>query len=112
MLPGVVILVSPLNIAIGLVLGTLAGANLAITYLALRQPRACRFNRATGVLASVPALLAGGACCAPAVVLLLGLQVSSLWIATFQALIRVSAALLLLSLALILRRTDPALIGP
>jgi hypothetical protein len=41
-------------------------------------------------------------------VLILGLQVSSLAITVFQVLIPVSAALLLLTLAMIVQRTDPA----
>lgn len=110
-LPGVTILVSPVNIAIGALLSLLVGVNLTVTYIAFRQPRACSFNRATGILASLPALLAGSACCAPAVILILGLQVSSLLIAAFQVLIPVSGLLLLLTLALILRRTNPELIA-
>lgn len=106
--PGLTVLLSPLNLLVGLGLAALAGLNLAVTWMAFRQPRACRFNRSTGLLASLPALLAGGACCAPAIVLILGLQVSSLMIGVFQALIPVSAVLMLLSLALIVHRTDPS----
>lgn len=109
--PGLTILLSPLNILIGMVLAALAGLNLTVTWMAFRQPKACRFNRSTGILASIPALLAGSACCAPAIVLLLGLQVSSLFITVFQVLIPVSVALLLLTLAVILRRTDPTRIA-
>lgn len=109
--PGLTVLLSPLNMAVGSVVAGLAGLNLAVTWLAFRQPRACRFNRSTGILASLPALLAGGACCAPAIVLVLGLQVSSLLISVFQVLIPVSVVLLLLTLVLILRRTDPARIS-
>ncbi len=110
-LPGLTILLSPLNLSIGAILAALAGVNLTVTYIAFRQPRACRFNRATGILASVPALLAGSACCAPAVILILGLQLSSMLVAAFQVLIPVSGVLLLLSLTLILRRTDPELLA-
>lgn len=110
-LPGLTILMSPLNILIGAVLAVLAGLNLAVTWLAFRQPKACRFNRSTGILASIPALLAGSACCAPAIVLILGLQISSLFVTVFQVLIPVSIALLVLTLIMILRRTDPALIA-
>ncbi len=110
-LPGVTILLSPLNILTGLALAALAGLNLTVTWIAFRQPKACRFNRSTGILASLPALLAGGACCAPAIVLILGLQVSSLLITAFQVLIPVSAVLLLVTLVLILRRTDTAVIA-
>lgn len=107
-LPGLTVLLSPLNLLVGLLLAALAGLNLAVTWMAFRQPRACRFNRSTGLFASLPALLAGGACCAPAVVLILGLQVSSLMIGVFQALIPVAAVLMVVSLALIVHRTDPS----
>jgi hypothetical protein len=110
-LPGVTVLLSPVNIAIGAMLSLLVGVNLTMTYIAFRQPRACRFNRSTGILASLPALLAGSACCAPAIILILGLQLSSLMVAAFQVLIPVSGVLLLTSLALILRRTDPEMIA-
>jgi hypothetical protein len=110
--PGATVLLSPVNLAIGLLLAVLAALNLTVTYLAFRQPRACRFNRSTGIMATLPALLAGSACCAPTIVLILGLQVSSLFITVFQVLIPVSVALLLVTLALILRRTDPQSVRP
>lgn len=110
-LPGLTVLLSPINILIGMVVGALAGLNMAITLIALRQPSVCSFNRATGFLASVPALLAGSACCAPAIVLILGLQVSSLFITVFQVLIPVSIVLLLITLKLILDRTNADLIA-
>lgn len=108
--PGLTILLSPLNILIGVVLAVLAGLNLAVTWMAFRQPQACGFNRSTGILASIPALLAGSACCAPAIILILGLQISSLFVTVFQVLIPASAVLLLVTLVMILRRTDPALV--
>jgi hypothetical protein len=110
-LPGLTILLSPINLAIGAVLSSLVGLNLTVTWIAFRQPLACRFNRSSGILASLPALLAGGACCAPAIILILGLQLSSLMVAAFQVMIPVSGMLLLLTLWLILRRTNAALIA-
>lgn len=109
--PGITLLVSPLNILIGVAVAVLAAFNLVLTWIAFRQPKACSFNRSGGILASVPALLAGGACCAPALVLILGLQVSSLFIAVFQVLIPASLVLLLASLKLILDRTNPKLLS-
>jgi len=109
-LPGLTILISPLNILIGVVLAALVGVNLMVTWIAFRQPRACSFNRSTGALASLPALLAGSACCAPAIVLILGLQLSSLMVSVFQVLIPVSVVLLLVALKMILDRTDPDLV--
>jgi hypothetical protein len=110
-MPGLTILLSPINMVIGLLLAVLAALNLTVTYLAFRQPRACRFNRSTGIMSSLPALLAGSACCAPTIVLILGLQVSSLFITVFQVLIPVSLALLLVTLALILRWTELEVAG-
>lgn len=110
-LPGVTVLVSPLNILTGMFISLLVGLNLLVTYIAFRQPRACSFNRSTGILASFPALLAGSACCAPAIVLILGLQLSSLMISVFQILIPVSLVLLLITLKLILDRTNTELLA-
>lgn len=110
-LPGLTVLISPINILIGLVISLLVGLNLMITYIAYYQPRACSFNRSTGFLASFPALLAGGACCAPAIILILGIQVSSLFITVFQILIPVAIVLLLVTLKLILDRTNPELVA-
>ena len=105
-LPGLTFLFSPLNVLIGGALSILAGLNLAVTYLAYKHPGACRFNRSTGIVASLPALLAGGACCAPAVVLIFGLQMSSLFITAFQVLLPVAGVLLVGTLKLILDRTN------
>lgn len=110
-IPGLTILLSPINILIGLGVAALVGLNLVITYIAFRQPSVCSFNRSTGFFASLPALLAGSACCAPAIVLILGLQVSSLFVTVFQTLIPVSVVLLLITLKLILDRTNTELIA-
>ncbi len=106
--PGLTILLAPMNILIGGVLAALAGLNLVLTYISFRQPAACDFNRSSGIMASLPALLAGGACCAPAIVLILGLQVSSLLMSVFQVMIPFSLLLLVVSLKMILDRTDPS----
>ncbi len=105
-LPGVTVLLSPGNLLVGMVVAVLVGLNLAVTVLAFREPAACRFNRSAGVLASLPALLAGSACCAPVIVLLLGLQLSAVLVSAFQVLIPASVILLLITLKLVLDRTD------
>jgi len=110
--PGWTLLLSPLNLLIGSVLAGLAALNLVVTWVAFRQPAACRFNRSAGILASLPALLAGSACCAPVLVLLLGIQLSSLMMSVFQVLIPLSAVLLLATLKLVLDRTDVTLLAP
>lgn len=74
------ILVSPVNIGIGLVLGALVGLNLAVAWYAVATARACRtqgFGRTRafgGLLGALPGFFVGMACCAPAAVIALGAQ--------------------------------------
>lgn len=73
------ILVSPLNITIGLVLGLLVGLNIATAWYLVASARACRtprFGRTrtfSGLLGALPAF-AGMACCAPALLIVVGAQ--------------------------------------
>lgn len=101
--PLLVWLLSPLNIAIGLTLGLLAGFQFAVVRIARRCSAACGLSPATGVLAALPGLLAGGACCAPVLFLLLGIQISASAVAVMGVMIPVAYALLLGSLVLTLR---------
>ncbi|MEM4781839.1 MAG: hypothetical protein QXG03_09805 [Halalkalicoccus sp.] len=71
-------LFSPINALLGLGLAVLVGLNLALSYLAITQPRSCGIGAGTGLVASVPALLSGSACCAPVVLIVLGIQASGL----------------------------------
>jgi hypothetical protein len=104
--PGVTLLLSPVNLGIVGLLSLLAGMNLTVVFASLREPEACHLSRTGSVLSGIPALLAGGACCAPAVLLVLGLQASSLVIGLFQVLIPISFVLLAGALKLALDRTD------
>lgn len=58
----------------------------------------------------MPALLAGGACCAPTIVLILGLQMTSAAFTAFPWTIPVALVLLVAALEMILDRTDPELV--
>lgn len=96
------------NSVIGAALSVLVGLNLGLTYLAWRQPEACGIGKSsTGVLASVPAVLSGTACCGPVVLIVLGIQASSAVLTTFQFLLPLSAVLLVGSLVLVSRQIDP-----
>lgn len=96
-----------LNTVVGLVLAVLVGVNLALTYLAWTQPRACGLGESsTGVLASVPALLSGTACCGPVVLIVLGIQASGVLLTAFQFMLPVAALLLVGSLVLVGRQVD------
>jgi hypothetical protein len=97
-----------LNTVIGFGLAVLVGLNLALSYLAWRQPRACGIGKSsTGVLASVPALLSGTACCGPVVLLVLGVQASGLLMTGFQFLLPLAVLALVGSLVLVGRQIDP-----
>ncbi|MGQ4556136.1 hypothetical protein [Halobellus sp. GM3] len=103
-------LFSPLNALIALLLGVLVGANVALTYLGLVQPKACGLESSTGVLAGVPGLLSGAACCGPTILLVVGIQASATAVTVFRLLIPVAFVLLVGSLLLIGRKVDPTLL--
>lgn len=100
-------LFSPVNLLLGLSLSVLVGLNLALSYLAIRQPQSCGVAPASGLLASIPALLAGSACCAPVLLLVLGIQASALLLTVFAWLLPVGIALLIGSLVYLATRVDP-----
>jgi len=107
-LPGLTYLLSPVNAAIGMGLGGLVGLNLALTYLALTQPKACGIaSSSAGAVAGLPALLSGAACCGPVVFLVLGIQASGVLLTAFDALLPLAAILLLGSLVWIGGKVDP-----
>lgn len=107
---GFTYLLSPLNTVVALLLAVLVGANLSLTYLGLVQPRACGLEASTGVLAGVPALLSGAACCGPTILLVIGVQASATVIAGFQVLVPLAIVMLVGSLLLIGRRVDPEIL--
>jgi len=107
---GVTVLLSPLNLLIGAALAGLVGANLSLTYLGLVQPKACGLEASGGVIAGVPALLSGAACCGPTILLVVGVQASATLITGFQFLVPIAVVLLIGSLLLIGRQVDPGLL--
>jgi hypothetical protein len=101
--PFLVWLVSPVNIAIGLALGLLTGVQISLVRIARRCAVSCGLRPAAGVLAAVPGLLAGSACCAPILFVLLGVQVTASLITLMGLLVPAAFLFLLLGLALTLR---------
>lgn len=102
-----------LNTPIGLAIGALVGLNLAITYLAWRQPAACGLGSSSaGLIAGIPALLSGSACCGPIILIVLGVQATGIFApAVFAFLLPVAVLLLIGSLLLIGRQIDPDLVA-
>ncbi|WP_318569973.1 hypothetical protein [Salinigranum marinum] len=109
------LLVAPVNVAIGAALALLVGVNLAVSFLAWRHPAACGIGsgaRGSGLLAGLPALLSGTACCGPVVLIALGIQASGVIVASFGFLVPAAALLLLGSLVYVGRQVDPTVAEP
>jgi hypothetical protein len=97
------------NTVIGAAVATLVGLNLALTYLAWTQPASCGIGESSaGMLAGLPALLSGTACCGPVLLITVGVQASGVILTAFQFLLPVAVLLLLAGLVLVGRRVDPA----
>lgn len=102
-----------LNTLLGLGIAILVGANLAVTYLAWKQPKACGLGASeasSGLLAGIPALLSGTACCGPVLLIVFGIQASSTLLTVFQWLLPVAVVLLVGSLLWVGRTVDPSLV--
>ena len=100
-------LFSPINTAIGLGLALLVGLNLGLSYLAVAQPKSCGLGASSGLLASVPAVLAGSACCAPVILLVLGITAGATLLAVIGWLLPIGVATLLASLVYLAGKIDP-----
>ena len=88
-----VFLLSPLNIAVAVLLGLLLAANLHGA-LYLRHSTCRRSNHRGWLAAALPALFAGGACCAPSLLILLGIPALGSLAGLFPWLLLVSVAAL------------------
>ncbi|ABI57843.1 hypothetical protein ACN2MM_13280 [Alkalilimnicola ehrlichii MLHE-1] len=91
-------LISPLNLLITALLAGLLAANVH-GMLTLRRGAAthCRSGRGGAASGALPALLAGSACCAPGILLLLGIPALGAFVGLFAWLIPLSLLLLALS---------------
>lgn len=99
-----------MNLLLGFGLSVLVGLNLALSYLAVRQPASCGIGAGTGLLASIPALLSGTACCAPVILIVLGIQASALVLSLFVWLLPIGTGALLVSLVYVATRIDPTVL--
>ncbi len=94
----VVWLFSPMNTLVAAALGAVLALNLDGAWVLWRRPAACGLGGTTGGLfAAVPALIAGGACCAPSVLLLIGIPSLGAFAGLFGWLVPASLALLIAS---------------
>jgi hypothetical protein len=90
---------APVNVALGLLLGGLAAANLAAAIQLYRTAAACRRRSFVGLLGALPGFLTGFACCAPTLTLLLGAQVAAALFGLRNWLLPLALAILLAGLA-------------
>lgn len=98
---------SPLNTLLALGLGILLGLNLLAAWWVWRSPRACGLGEAsTSLLASIPALLLGGACCAPLVLIWLGLPLAGAVAGVMPILLPLAVVAMLVGLWRLARRLD------
>lgn len=105
-------LVSPLNILIAASLATLLAANIHGAVSLHRTPGQCRGSNGGVLGGALPAMLAGSACCAPGILLLLGMPALGAFSALFGYLIPLSMVLLAGNRLWQLRQGAPRLFRP
>ena len=92
-----IVLISPLNLLLALVLGVLLALNVHGVVALWQAPTSCTLSTAGSATGALPALLAGSACCAPSLLLLLGVPALGMFAAFFGYLIPLSLLGLLAS---------------
>lgn len=92
------------NILLAILLGTLAGLNLSLSYYSFRVLSLRGIKGAASLLGTIPAILGGAACCVPTLILVLGLQATALVTTVWSLFLPISITLLIVSLWWSLRR--------
>lgn len=105
----VTILVSPVNLAMGMLLGSLVGLNVTVALYVVSRAKACRRRAFSGLLGALPGFLTGFACCVPTVALVLGAQFTVALVALRSYFFPVALVALLVSLGWNSRRAGDLL---
>lgn len=96
---------SPLNTVMAASMGLLVGMNVVAGWWLWRSPRQCGLGgSSTGLLALIPAFLAGGACCAPLILIWFGLPIAGALAGVTPLLVPVALLLLMVGLWFSLQR--------
>ena len=90
-------LLSPVNLLLTVILAGLLAGNVHGALYLRAQPAQCRRGTGSALIGAIPALFAGGACCAPSLILLLGIPGLSAFSAVFAWLMPLSVIALGLS---------------
>ncbi len=106
------VLLSPINLLIGIGLASLVGLNLAVSWVAWRGPSACRIGPGAGLAAGLPGLLSGFACCGPAILLVIGVQATAGIITAFQWFLPFTIVLLVGTLLWVGNQVEPVKYPP
>lgn len=102
-------LISPLNLLMALLLSGLLAANIHGALYLRAQPRVCGSGSGGALAGALPAILAGGACCAPNLLLLVGIPSLGALSAYFGWLLPLSLLALMLNRIWQNRRGAPPL---
>jgi len=100
----VILFLSVPNIIIGLVLGILVAANIAVSYYGFHALGMRGVRGMHALIGTIPALVSGAACCVPTLILVIGLQLTATLATIWSLLVPVSVFLLVVSLWWLLHR--------
>lgn len=85
-LPQLTVLLSPVNLLLGGLLAALVGLNVTVATYAAAQATSCRRTGYGRLLAALPALFTGAACCVPTVLIVLGSSTATVLLPAVAAL--------------------------
>jgi len=92
------------NLILATILGSLVGANIALSHYTFRKMGLSGSRGIVSLLGTIPPIISGTVCCVPTIVLLIGLQLTATLATAWSFFVPVSIALLLFSLFWSLRR--------
>lgn len=86
------------NLFLALLLGSLVGANIATSYYSFKKLGLSGVKGFQALLATLPAIVTGSACCVPTLILVIGLQLTATLATVWSFFVPLSVILLLGSL--------------
>lgn len=102
--PNLKLFLSVPNMTLSVILGSLVGTNIALSYYSFRQLGLSGGRGVINLLGTIPAIVSGAACCVPTIILVVGLQLTATLATAWSFFVPLSMGLLLLSLIWSLKR--------